>query len=117
MWFSLMKDFLLSDGDRGVRLSLCGDEGCSGKPNGRLHIRWSCNKTSIEGGDWLRNHELVGDKLEIALCEKLKESLLSEDGSCSTEWGLEYDRVLASAHKIRALATGARCSFQTDKTE
>ncbi len=93
-----MKDFLLSDGDRGVRLSLYDEEACLGKPtwpNGQLHVRWSFLKTDTDGGDWLRDHELVGDKLELALCEKLRETLLGEDGSFSTEWGHEYDRLLA----------------------
>ena len=94
LWFSTINDFLMSEGDRGVRLSLCDEQTGSGKPDGVLHVRWSCVKTDQDAGDWLRDHEVVGDKLELALCKKLRETLLSEDESCSTEWHYEYDRLI-----------------------
>ena len=45
LWFSTMKEFLVSDGDRGVQLNLCDEETDLGKPDGQLHVRWSCVKT------------------------------------------------------------------------
>ena len=63
-------------------MSLCNEEACLGKPtwpDGQLHVCWSFLKTDTDSGDWLRDHELVGDKLEFALCEKLQETLFSED--------------------------------------
>ena len=93
LWFSSLSDFLGSDGDRGVRVSLCGDEEYSGKREGQLHVRWSCSRTETDGGDWLRDHELLGDRLELALCETLQDVLSSGDESYITEWGYEYDRL------------------------
>ena len=88
-----MKDFLGSDGDRGVRLSVCGDEGGSWKREGQLHVRWSCSRTDTDGGDWLRDHELLGDRLEFALCETLQDVLSNGDESYTTDWVIEYDRL------------------------
>ena len=88
LWFSSMKDFL---GSRGVRLSLCSDaeNSGSGKTEGQLRVSWSCSRT----GDWLSHHELLGDRLDLALCEALQEMLLSGDEDYVAEWGEEYDRL------------------------
>ena len=51
LWFSTMEEFLVPDRDRGVRLSLCDEETCSGKPDDQLHVHWSCLKTDTDGGD------------------------------------------------------------------
>ena len=89
-----MKEFLVPDGDHGMQLSLCDEETDSGKPDGQLHVCRSCSKSNIDGEDWLRDHELVGDKLELALCEMLQETLLSKNDSGSTDWGSEYARLI-----------------------
>ncbi len=93
LWFSSMKDFLGSDGHRGVRLSLCDEVTTSGTPDAQLLIRWSCSRTDNDDGDWLRDPELLGDRLEFALCETLHDVYVSGDESCFTEWGDEYDRL------------------------
>ena len=93
LWFGSMKDFLGCDGERGVRVSLCGEGEGVGKLEGRLHVRWSCSRTDSDGGDWLRDHELLGDRLELALCETLQDVLSSGDESYVTEWRYECDRL------------------------
>ena len=92
LWFSSMRDFLGSDHDRGVRVSL---EEYSANPDDQLHIRWSCSKTNTNAGNWLRDHELLSDRLEMALCETLQDVLLSGDEAYITEWGGEYDRLMS----------------------
>ena len=94
LWFNSMSDFLGSDRERGIQLSLCNDnEEYSENPEDQLHIRWSYSSTDTDAGDWLRDHELLGDRLVMALCETLPDVLASGDEAYITEWGYEYDRL------------------------
>ena len=104
LWFSSMKDFRGSNGDSGVRLSLCDRQNDSGKLDGQLYVRWSCLRRDDDEGGWLRDHELVGDQLQLAVCETLRDVLLRRDESYTMGWGFEYDRnwVFLSRTAVRA---------------
>lgn len=91
-----MSDFLGSDADRRIQLSLySSNEEGSGTPDDQLHTHWSCPKTNTNDGNRLRDHELLSDRLEMALCETLQDVLSSGDEAYVTEWGDEYDRLMS----------------------
>ena len=94
LWFSSMSDFLASDRDCRIQLSHCNsNKEYSANPDDQLHIRCSCSSTDTDAGNWLRDHEILRDRLEMALCETLQDVLLSGDESYITEWRDEYDRL------------------------
>lgn len=73
---------------------------------GTVLIDWTFSDSGPGCREWLRQRELTGDRLEVALHDKIVSMITDEvDDTLNTNWGSEYDRLVpANAEPVSAEA-------------
>ena len=90
-----MKEWLSSATSRlaGPRIKRYGSK--RQQKEGTVLIDWTFSESGPGCREWLQQRELLGNRLEVVLHDKLVSMITDEmDDTLNTNWGSEYDRLI-----------------------